>query len=96
MEKDSIVGLILVIFALTVGSAYIYLLFFAGEALSLLILKITALLTVGSFLFVILVIGFSLLISPPTVKIEEMERKLAEELRKLKEKGYPFPWAEQA
>lgn len=94
MDKDRLVGLVLTLFSLATGSGYVYLLFFSGEAVSLLILKLTALATVGAFLLVLLVIGVSLLVSPPQVKVEELEKKLAEELKKLKEKGYPFPWVE--
>lgn len=94
MDKDRIVGLFLTLFALLFGATYTYFLFFAGEAASILTLKVTAMLTVGSFLLVILVIGTTLLLSPPPAKIEEIEKKLAEELKKLKEQGYPFPWSQ--
>ncbi|MGC8835477.1 transcriptional regulator [Infirmifilum sp.] len=92
MDKDRLVGFILTLFSLFTGTIFIYSLFFAGEAISMLVLKLTAAVTMGSFLLVTLVIGLSLLFSPPTVKVEEIERKLAEELKKLKEQGYPFPW----
>jgi len=94
VDKDRLVGAFLTVLAVTIGAVYVYSLFFAGEEVSMLTLKLTALATVGSFLLILLVIGVSLVISPPPVKVEEIEKKLAEELKKLKERGYPFPWTE--
>jgi len=94
VDKDRLVGAFLTVLAVTIGAVYVYSLFFAGEEVSMLTLKLTALATVGSFLLILLVIGVSLVIYPPPVKVEEIEKKLAEELKKLKERGYPFPWTE--
>ncbi|QOJ79372.1 transcriptional regulator [Infirmifilum lucidum] len=94
MDKDRLVGIVLTLLSLSIGATYTYALFFAGDETSMLVLKLTALATVGSFLLVLLVIGVSLVLYPPPVKVEEIERKLSEELRKLKEKGYPFPWVQ--
>lgn len=92
MDKDRLAGAVLLTTALCTGAAYIYLLFFSSDSVSLIVLKLTALGTVGSFLLLMGWIGFSLLTSPPHKKIREIEQRLAEELKKLREGGYPFPW----
>jgi len=94
VDKDRLAGAILLLTALTLGAAYVYFLFFGSDSVSIFVLKLTALGTVGSFLLLMGWIGFSLLTSPPRKKIEEVERRLAEELKKLREKGYPFPWVD--
>lgn len=94
MDKDRLAGAILLLIALALGVTYVYCLFFSSDSVSILVLKLTALGTVGSFLLLMGWIGFSLLTSPPRRKIEEVEQRLAEELKKLREKGYPFPWVD--
>lgn len=94
MNKDKLAGAVLLVIALASGAGYVYLLFFSPDSVSMIVLKLTALGTVGSFLLLMGWIGFSLLVSPPHKKIEEIEQRLAEELRRLREKGYPFPWAD--
>ena len=94
MDKDRLAGGVLLALALLGAAAYVYLLFFSPDSVSVLVLKLTALGTVGSFLLLMGWIGFSLLTSPPRRKVEEIERRLAEELRKLRERGYPFPWVD--
>jgi Predicted transcription regulator containing HTH domain len=94
MDKDRVAGGILLSLALSMGVLYTYFLFLAPDSVSLLVLKLTALGVVGSFLVVMGWIGFALLTSPPHKKVLEIERRLAEEFKKLKERGYPFPWVD--
>uniref|UniRef100_A0A7J3X8C4 Transcriptional regulator n=1 Tax=Thermofilum pendens TaxID=2269 RepID=A0A7J3X8C4_THEPE len=94
MDKDRVAGGILLSLALSMGVLYTYLLFLAPDPVSILVLKLTALGVVGSFLIIMGWIGFALLTSPPHKRVLEIERRLAEEFKKLRERGYPFPWAD--
>jgi predicted DNA-binding transcriptional regulator len=94
MDKDRVAGGVLLLIAALLGALYTYLLFLAPDAVSILVLKLTALGVVGSFLLLMGWIGFALLTSPPHKKVLEIERRLAEEFKKLRERGYPFPWVD--
>jgi predicted DNA-binding transcriptional regulator len=94
MDKDRVAGGVLLFTAALLGALYTYLLFLAPDAVSILVLKLTALGVVGSFLLIMGWIGFALLTSPPHKKVLEIERRLAEEFKKLRERGYPFPWVD--
>ncbi|AJB41437.1 MAG: hypothetical protein JHC26_08445 [Thermofilum sp.] len=92
LDKDRLAGLIILIFAFTLGSIYAYLLLFASVETQLLVMKITSLFVVETFFLVVAWIGITLLFSPPEAKIREIEKRLEEEYNKLREQGYPFPW----
>jgi predicted DNA-binding transcriptional regulator len=91
-DKDRIAGLIILLFALLLGSAYAYLLFFASIETQLFVMKLTSLVVVETFFLVVAWIGITLLLSPPEAKIREIEKRLEEEYNKLRKQGYPFPW----
>ncbi|ABL78428.1 hypothetical protein [Thermofilum pendens] len=92
MDKDRVAGAVLLAVAASLGSLYAYLLFLAQQEVQVLVMKLTALFVVETFFLVVAWVGLTLLTSPPEAKVREIERRLEEEYRKLREQGYPFPW----
>ena len=89
MYKDQVIGA-----ALALGSAlgiviYGYLLFLT--ACDILLMKLTAFIAVAGVLGILAWIGYTLATTPPPKPIEEIEKELEEELKKLeaeiKQKG---------
>ena len=84
MYRDQVVGA-----ALAFGSAlgiaiYGYLLFLT--AYDVLLMKLTAFVTVAGVLGILAWIGYTLATTPPPKPIEEIEKELEEELKKLEVK----------
>ena len=82
-SKDQIVGIALLIVSLAILATYAYLLFIAPKWLQLLTIKITALLAAGIVLLLLAWIGYTLATTPQPKPIEEIEKELEEELKKL-------------
>lgn len=85
MASDKVIGISLLIISILVILIYGYILFFTTY--SLLLLKATAFIAVAIVFAVLAWIGYTLATTPPPKPIEEIERELEEELRKLEDKS---------
>jgi len=88
VSKDQIIGALLVIISIIVVAAYIVLLFFPGmipgtEGWDIHLIKITLFLAVAAVFGILAWIGYTLATTPPPKPIEELEKELEEELKKL-------------
>ncbi len=62
---------------------YYYLMFMADEKLSMLAIKATIFLFIAGLAATIIWIGYTLITTPPPKSIEEIEREIEEEIKKL-------------
>jgi len=85
VASDKVIGISLLIISILVILIYGYILFFTTY--SLLLLKATAFIAVAIVFAVLAWIGYTLATTPPPKPIEEIERELEEELRKLEDKS---------
>ncbi|MCS7385836.1 MAG: transcriptional regulator [archaeon GB-1867-005] len=86
MQKDAIIGAGLLAGSIIGIIIYIWLLFFpTWPGLDLIVMKLTALIAVGGVLTIIAWIGYTLATTPPPKPIEEIEKEIEEELKKLEE-----------
>ncbi|MCD6244864.1 MAG: transcriptional regulator [Candidatus Korarchaeota archaeon] len=85
MERDQLVGALLLILSVLVILIYGYLVFFYDEAIAILVLKLTGFVAVLGVFGVLGWIGYTLATTPPPKPIEEIEKELEEELKKLEE-----------
>ncbi len=83
MASDKAIGLLLLIISVLVIAVYGYILFFTSY--SLLLLEITAFVIVAVVFGVLAWIGYTLATTPPPKPIEEIEKELEEELKRLEE-----------
>lgn len=87
MGRDKTIGAALFIGSIIVIVAYIWLLWFPiWEGLDILILKLTGTVAVAAVFGILAWIGYTLLTTPPPKPIEEIEKELEEELKKLGKK----------
>ena len=83
VASDKAIGLLLLIISVLVIAVYGYILFFTSY--SLLLLEITAFVIVAVVFGVLAWIGYTLATTPPPKPIEEIEKELEEELKRLEE-----------
>ena len=88
IAKDQLIGWLLFIISIIVIIMYGYLIFFTDYAL--LLLKITGFVAVLVVFALLAWIGYTLATTPPPKPLEELEKELEEELKKL-EKGVEEP-----
>ncbi len=85
MSRDQVVGGLLLLISAIVIIAYIWLVFFTQY--DILILKLTGSIAVIGVFGILGWIGYTLATTPPPKSIEEIEKELEEELKKLEEEG---------
>ena len=83
MSRDQVIGFLILLVSAAVILAYIYLIFLTD--FYLLLLKITAAVSVAGVFGVLGWIGYTLATTPPPKPIEEIEKEIEEELKKIEE-----------
>lgn len=83
MNRDAMIGILLMVASVVGIVAYNWLLFFSEWAI--IVLKITAFLAVTGLLAILAWIGYTLATTPPPKPIEEIEKELEKELEEKKE-----------
>lgn len=83
MNKDQVIGAGIFVVSIIVILAYVWLTFFTPW--SYLVIQITATVAVGGVLGILAWIGYTLATTPPPKPIEEIEKELDEELKKIEE-----------
>jgi len=81
VNKDQIIGVGLLIAAIIVTIVYVWLVFFTPY--DIFVLKITGAVAIAAIFGIIGWIGYTLATTPPPKPIEEIEKELEEELKKL-------------
>jgi len=82
LSRDRILGLAIVVASVAIVVVYNYVLFATSYYLQL--LKLTGAIAVTAVFGVLAWIGYTLATTPPPKPIEEIEREIEEELKKLK------------
>jgi len=82
LSRDRILGLAIVVASVAIVVVYNYVLFATSYYLQL--LKLTGAIAVTAIFGVLAWIGYTLATTPPPKPIEEIEREIEEELKKLK------------
>ncbi len=90
MSRDQLVGLLLMVVSIAVIAAYVWVVFFTEWAM--LLMQVTVVAAVTGVMGILAWIGYTLATTPPPKPIEEIEKEIEEELKKLeaetgKEKG---------
>ena len=84
MSKDQVVGAGLVVVSIAVIVVYVWLVFFPPWAgIDLIVLKLTGAIAVAGVFGILAWIGYTLATTPPPKPIEEIEKELEEELKRL-------------
>ena len=84
MSKDQVVGAGLVAVSIAVIVIYVWLVFFPPWAgIDLIVLKLTGVIAVAGVFGILAWIGYTLATTPPPKPIEEIEKELEEELKRL-------------
>lgn len=83
MSRDQVIGFLILLVSAAVILAYIYLIFLTD--FYLLLLKITVAVAVAGVFGVLGWIGYTLATTPPPKPIEEIEKEIEEELKKIEE-----------
>ena len=82
LNKDQLIGFLILSASIIGIIVYGWLMFFAGAQLTLLTLQASAFLAVGAVLAILAWIGYTLATTPPPAPIEEIEKELSEETEK--------------
>ncbi|MEM0079621.1 MAG: hypothetical protein QXL22_00925 [Candidatus Nezhaarchaeales archaeon] len=85
MSRDQFFGVLLMAVSIIVIIVYAWILFFTQW--SMLLMQVTLMVAVASVLGILAWIGYTLATTPPPKPIEEIEKELEEELKKLNEKS---------
>jgi len=84
LTRDQVVGLALIVLSVVVAIAITYLLFFPPiEGVDILTLKVIVEIAVVALAGIVGWIGYTLATTPPPKPIEEIEKEIEEELKKL-------------
>ncbi len=83
MNRDRAMGALLLLGSAVIIVFYGYLLFFMGEELAILLLKLTAFIAVLGVFGILGWVGYTLATTPPPKSIEEIEKEIEEELKRL-------------
>ncbi len=82
VAKDKVIGVLLLIVSIIVIVVYGYVLFLTQY--DILLLKLTGMVAVVVVFGIVAWIGYTLATTPPPKPLEELEKELEEELRRLK------------
>lgn len=84
MSKDQVVGAGLIAVSIAVIVVYVWLMFFPPWAgVDLIVLKLTGAIAVAGVFGILAWIGYTLATTPPPKPIEEIEKELEDELKRL-------------
>ena len=81
MASDKVIGGALLVISIIIIILYGYLIFFTDYAM--LLLKITGFVAIAGVFGILAWIGYTLATTPPPKPIEEIEKEIEEELKKL-------------
>ncbi len=87
MNKDRLVGSVLLATSLAGIAVYVYLVFLAPAWVEILVLKLTAVAIVTSALLVSAWIGLTLLVTPPPKPLEDVKEELERQFGRLEARG---------
>ncbi len=87
MAKDKAIGTLLLIISVIVILVYIWLLWFTNEDIAFAVVKITVFLGILVLFGIIGWIGYTLATTPPPKPIEEIEKEIEEELKKIEKES---------
>ncbi|MGC9149277.1 MAG: transcriptional regulator [Sulfolobales archaeon] len=83
MSRDQLLGIGLVIISLLAMVVYGYLVFLTPPEVSILVIKLTVFIAFLAVFGILAWIGYTLATTPPPKPIEEIEKEIEEELKKL-------------
>ncbi|MGC9009435.1 MAG: transcriptional regulator [Sulfolobales archaeon] len=83
MNRDQLLGIGLVIISLLAMVVYGYLVFLTPPDVSILVIKLTVFIAFLAVFGILAWIGYTLATTPPPKPIEEIEKEIEEELKKL-------------
>ncbi len=86
MERDKVIGIIMVIAGITISLFYAVALFMPNlifEGIDVILVKITVFIAVVAVMGILAWIGYTLATTPPPKPIEEIEKELEKELKEL-------------
>lgn len=84
MNRDQLIGWLLVVVSVAIIIVYTWLMWF-NEELSAILTKLTLNIAVIAVFGILAWIGYTLATTPPPKPIEEIEKEIEEELKKLEE-----------
>jgi predicted DNA-binding transcriptional regulator len=85
MNKDNVIGVVILIASIAVIAVYIWLTFFPPlTGLDLFILKLTGSVAVAAVFGILAWIGYTLATTPPPKPIEEIEKEIEKEMEQEK------------
>lgn len=83
LNKDQVIGTVIFIASIAIVLAYIWLTFFTPW--SYFVIQLTATIAIAGIFGILAWIGYTLATTPPPKPIEEIEKELDEELKKIEE-----------
>ncbi|MEM0005278.1 MAG: transcriptional regulator [Ignisphaera sp.] len=84
MQRDQLIGTLLVVVSIIAVAVYLWLLFIPPIAgVDTILIKITAAVAIVAIFGILGWIGYTLATTPPPKPIEEIEKEIEEELKKL-------------
>ncbi|MEM4971638.1 MAG: transcriptional regulator [Sulfolobales archaeon] len=86
-ERDKLIGLGLMVISAVIILIYLYGLFFAEDRIAEILIKITIFVAVTGVMGILGWIGYTLATTPPPKPIEEIEKEIEAELKKLEEQA---------
>ncbi|MDT7887951.1 MAG: transcriptional regulator [Desulfurococcales archaeon] len=86
-ERDKLIGVGLMAISAVVILIYLYGLFFSTQAIAEILVKLTVFVAVAGVMGILGWIGYTLATTPPPKPIEEIEKEIEAELKKLEEQA---------
>ena len=86
MSRDQLIGTLLIAVSIIAIAVYLWLLFFPPiTGIDFILIKITAAVAIAAIFGILGWIGYTLATTPPPKPIEEIEKEIEEELKKLEQ-----------
>jgi len=86
MSRDQLIGTLLIAVSIIAIAVYLWLLFFPPiTGIDFILIKITAAIAIAAIFGILGWIGYTLATTPPPKPIEEIEKEIEEELKKLEQ-----------
>uniref|UniRef100_A0A7C5XJN8 Transcriptional regulator n=1 Tax=Ignisphaera aggregans TaxID=334771 RepID=A0A7C5XJN8_9CREN len=86
MSRDQLIGTLLIAVSIIAIAVYLWLLFFPPIiGIDFILIKITAAIAIATIFGILGWIGYTLATTPPPKPIEEIEKEIEEELKKLEQ-----------
>ncbi len=87
MSRDRVIGLVLLVVSVVIIVAYAYVMFATPTQYALFLLKLTGVAAVAVVFGILAWVGYALATTPPPKPIEEIEKEIEEELKKLEQQA---------